>query len=381
MIYLDNSATTFIKPVNVKKAVMDAVGRYSVNPGRGSYPLSVELSEKIYKTRENINDFFGGYKSENTVFCSSCTMALNQVIFSLLHNGGHVVVSDLEHNAVMRPLYKLREKGAEISIAQVHPFDNEKTLNSFRSALRKDTKLVVCTAASNVWGIRPPFERIAALCNLYGIKFCLDASQAAGIIPINMKETGIDYLCFPAHKGLYGITGLGVLMIKENESLEPLIFGGTGTNSISESQPKESPERYESGTLNVPAVLALNEGINFLKNKGVNRIHKWETEILIYIYSYLKKRSDVSLYTGAPDLINFVPVLSFNANIPSETLASYYAENGIALRAGLHCAPLAHRKFGTENTGTVRISPSAFTLKSDAEYFVKITEKILRKTK
>ena len=378
MIYLDNSATSFIKPSSVKNALLEAVNKYSVNPGRGNYKLSLELSEKIYETRNNLSEFFGGYGAENVVFFASCTVAINQVIFSLLGEGGHVVVSDLEHNAVMRPLYKLREKGLKISFAEVCEKDKDKTLDNFRKAINKDTKLIVCTAGSNVFGIRPPFERIAALANLYGIKILVDASQAAGIIDINMRESGIDYLCFPAHKGLYGIMGLGVLMIKEGETLTPLVYGGTGVESISESQPLLPPERYESGTLNVPGIIALNEGVKFVKSKGVFRIHKWETERLKEIYYYLKGNKRVKLYTDIPDTENYLPVLSFNTDFPSERMAELYGEKGVCIRSGLHCAPVAHKKYGTLNVGTVRISPSAFTSVNDVREFIRVTGQILR---
>ena len=259
--------------------------------------------------------------------------------------------------------------------------DSDKTLDSFRKAIRKNTKLIVCTASSNVWGIKLPFERISALCKLYDIKFCLDASQAAGLIPINMKENSIDFLCFPAHKSLYGIMGLGVMMIKDENSLEPFIFGGTGVNSLSELQPENSPEKYESGTLNLPGILALSEGINFVKSKGVSNILKYETEKIRYIYDSFKNNRAIKLYTERPDTNNFVPVLSFNTSLPSETMGEYYNNMGIALRCGLHCAPLAHKKLGTEKTGTIRISPSVFTSDNDIELFIKKTNLIINKAK
>ena len=378
MVYFDNSATTFIKPQNVKNAVFKALNLYSLNPGRGSYEAALKTEEEIYKVRKEVSDFFGGYGAENTVFLNSCTAALNQVLFGLLKEGDHCVISDLEHNAVLRPLSELKKRGVQFTVAETFPGDNDKTVDSFRKAINKNTKLIVCTAASNVWGIRLPFERIAALCKLYDIKICVDASQAAGIIPINMKESMVDFLCFPAHKGLYGITGLGVLMLKENETLSPLIYGGTGVNSISESQPEKPPERYESGTLNVAGILALGEGIKFVKSKGIKNIHKYETEKLRFLYGYLEKRKDITLYTKKPDTENFVPVLSFNTNLSSEETVKLYSNFGIALRGGLHCAPLAHKKFGTENKGAVRISPSVFTNERETEYFVRVSDKVLK---
>ncbi|MBE6731852.1 MAG: aminotransferase class V-fold PLP-dependent enzyme [Ruminococcaceae bacterium] len=378
MVYLDNSATTFIKPQNVKNAVYKAVKLYSVNPGRGNYEASAKAQEEIYKVRKEISEFFGGYGAENTVFLNSCTTALNQVLFGLLREGDHCVISDLEHNAVLRPLFELKKRGVEFTVAETLPYDNDKTVESFRKSIKKNTKLIVCTAASNVWGIRMPFERIAALSKLYEIKICVDASQAAGIIPINMRESMIDFLCFPAHKSLYGITGLGVLMLKEDENLNPLIFGGTGVNSISENQPLLPPERYESGTLNVPGIFALGEGLRFIKSKGLKNIHKYETDKLKYLYEFLSKMKGVTLYTKKPDTENSVPVLSFNTNLNSEEAVKLYSDFGIALRGGLHCAPLAHKKFSTENKGAVRVSPSVFTSDREIEYFVKVSGKIMK---
>ena len=170
MVYFDNSATTFIKPQNVKNAVFKAMNLYSVNPGRGSYEASLKAEEEIYKVKKDVSDFFSGYGAENTVFLSSCTAALNQVLFGLLKEGDHCVISDLEHNAVLRPLSELKKRGTTFTIAETFPGDNDKTVDSFRKAINKNTKLIVCTAASNVWGIRLPVERIAALSKLYEIK-------------------------------------------------------------------------------------------------------------------------------------------------------------------------------------------------------------------
>ena len=378
MIYLDNSATSFYKPMEVKNAVINSLSKYTANPGRGGYKESEETAKMIYETRKKLNGFFGGYGEENVVFTQSCTAALNQVIFGLLKKGDHCVISDMEHNAVIRPLNALRSRGVEVTKAETYPYDDDKTVESFRNAIKKNTKLLLVTAASNVWGIRLPLERLSALANIYGIKFCLDASQAAGIIEINMKENSIDYLCFPAHKSLYGIMGLGVLMMKDGDSLDPLIYGGTGINSLSENQPDSAPERYESGTLNVSAIAALNKGVDFVKSKTLKRIHHHETEILKMIYKDLKKLDKIKFYTDIPSEINSLPVLSFNAGVDSEKVGGFYKSNGIALRCGLHCAPDAHRKFGTENIGTIRISPSAFTNFNDAENFVKVSRKMIK---
>lgn len=359
MIYLDNSATTYPKPVAVRNAARLAMERYGANPGRGGHKMARDTNEAVYRVREKLANFFGS-QPENVVFFGSCTAAINQVLFGKLKKGDHVVVSDLEHNAVMRPMEALKQRGVEYTVAETFPEDNDRTLMSFRSCFRSNTKLVVATAASNVWGIRLPVERLAALAHVYEAEICVDAAQAAGLVPISMADSGIDYLCFPAHKGLYGLMGLGVMITDKGSDLEPFIYGGTGTDSFSPHQPENSPERFESGTVNVSGILALGAGLDFVTSLGADNIRRKELKHLSQLQQALGELPGIELYAGALRDPYYLPVLSFTAGERTAELAEYLMKKGVALREGYHCAPSAHRKMGTEN-GTIRLSPSVFT--------------------
>lgn len=372
MIYLDNSATTYPKPQGVRQAMHRALVEYGANPGRSGYGMCLRTTQAVYESRKLAADFFGAAGPECVLFQPSCTQALNLVLKGALKAGDHVVVSDLEHNAVMRPLTALASRGITYTVAKVVPGDNDATLESFRKALGPKTKLVVCTMASNVFGIRVPVERITALAHQYGVKVCVDAAQGAGLIPIHIGESGIDYLCCAGHKGLYGPMGTGLLVLREPEELlGSLVEGGTGTQSRNLQQPEEVPERYESGTQNVPGILGLEAGIEFVRRRGPERICREELQKLRYLHGRLSKMGKVTLYTPPPEEPWFVPVLSFNLDgVPSERTGEFLAKGGIAVRCGLHCAPLAHEKLGTLETGTVRVSPSVFTRKEDMDALV-----------
>lgn len=368
MIYLDNSATSYPKPPQVTAAVSNAMREFGANPGRSGYSMSMRTTAAVYACRSAAASFFGAAGAECVVFQPSCTQALNLVIKGCLNSGDHAVISDLEHNAVVRPLSELSKKGVTYSVAKVYPADSDKTTDSFRHAITPSTKLVVCTQASNVFGIRLPVERIAAMCHQYGAKICVDCAQSAGIVPINIQQSGIDYLCCAGHKGLYGPMGTGLLIFKDpTDKLATLIEGGTGTQSRSLFQPDDPPERYESGTLNVPGIIGLHAGINFVSSHGVEKIYKSEMNKISSLYTQLSKINGVTLYTPPPQPPWYLPVLSFNINgIESETVGEHLAKSGIAVRCGLHCAPLAHEKMQT-GSGTVRVSPSIFTRQSEID--------------
>lgn len=361
MIYLDNSATTYPKPPVVRQQMQKALRELGANPGRSGYEMSVRTSQAVYRCRERAARMFGAPGPECVVFQPSCTQALNLAIKGSLQPGDHVVVSDIEHNAVMRPLKALEGKGVTYTKAATVPGDNDATLDAFRKAMGPRTKLVVCTGASNVFGIRLPIERVAALCHQYGAKICVDAAQTAGVVPIHVTESGIDYLCCAGHKGLYGPMGTGMLILRDPGCpLATLVEGGTGTQSQSLLQPDDPPERYESGTQNVPGILGLYAGMGFVESMGIENIYRSEMGKVAYLYSRLVRIQPVKLYTQPPAAPYFVPVLSFNIEgVPSESVGQALAKSGIAVRCGLHCAPSAHEKMGT--AGTVRVSPSVFT--------------------
>ncbi|MEE0872124.1 MAG: aminotransferase class V-fold PLP-dependent enzyme [Ruminococcus sp.] len=383
MIYLDNGATTFPKPRAVVGAVCNSLMRFGANPGRSGHRLSIRASEILFRCREQAAELFGLDKPENIIFTQNCTTALNTVIHGLLKKGDHVVISSLEHNAVLRPVEALKDEGISYTVAEVVEGDDEKTISNFRSALRENTALVVCTHASNVFGVKLPAERIAALCRIYNIPFCLDAAQSAGIVPISLQNSCIDYLCAPGHKGLYGPMGTGLLLINSDRIPESLIQGGTGSLSSDRRQPSILPDRYESGTPNLPGIAGLSEGIRFVRQNGAENLRARELHLISLLYEGLADISEVVLYTEPPKADSHVPVLSFNLkNRDSEEVASLLSENyDIAVRAGLHCAPLAHEHYGTEENGTVRIVASAFTNHSQIQSCLSAINKISKKAR
>ncbi len=364
MIYLDNAATTGRKPQQVINAVSTALSKYSANPGRSGHALSESAAMLVYSARERVADFFGAEPSE-VVFTLNCSLSLNMAIKGMVKKGDHVIISSYEHNAVLRPVYKLAEDGViELDIAKVIVGDNEATYRSFEHLIRSNTKLIICTHASNVTGEIMPIRALCKLCREKGITFIVDAAQTAGIIPIDMSD-GIDYLCVAAHKGLYAPMGTGILICKKPLN-DTIIEGGTGTFSNMLKQPKDMPERLESGTLNVPGIAGIKAGIDFLETQGLKKIHRHEISLLQTLYDGLYTLPGVRLYTARPTADKYAPVLSFNVEGKnSMETAAHLSKNGIAVRAGLHCAVLAHKTLGTVDVGTVRVCPSVYNTKTD----------------
>lgn len=365
MIYLDNAATTFPKPRAVQMAVSASLQK-GANPGRSGHKLSMAAASEVYRCRAAVADFFHCDCPECVAFTLNCTYAINMVLKGLLKKGDHVVCTNLEHNAVMRPLHALTQQGITYTAVPVCEGDNDATVDNFRKALQSNTALVICTQASNVTGVRVPVERIAALCKEYAIPIAVDCAQSAGVLPITMDETGIDFLCAPGHKGLYGPMGTGILLTQKGDKLRTILEGGTGTSSSDYLHPVEMPERFEPGTQNLSGIAGLRAGIGFLQAKKPGRIFLHEMQLIQNLYDRLAKMESIQLYTQRPTLTHHVPVLSFNVkNVDSETVGQMLSDRGIAVRAGLHCAPAAHTSIGTLESGTVRVSPSAFTTKED----------------
>ena len=292
MIYFDNAATTGAKPQGVINAVNYALKNLCANPGRSGHSLSQKVAMIVYEARKKTSDFFGGNGAESVVFTQNCTASINYVLKGVLSYGDHVVISDLEHNAVMRPINAMK---LDYSMARVSLTDDEETLNNFKNAIKPNTKMIFCTAASNVLGKILPIKKIGDLCKQKGILFGVDAAQAAGVIPINMQDMNIDFLCIAAHKGLYCPMGLGIL-ISHRKIDKTIIEGGTGTDSIQLIQPDILPEMLESGTVNLPAIASVSAGINFLKNREsyilnyenliVKPILNYQKEILSKLFNY-----------------------------------------------------------------------------------------------
>lgn len=377
MIYLDNSATSYPKPNGVYDAYKKAIKYYHSNPGRGGYPNSLQSAEMVYETREKAAAFFGEDKEENVVFTANCTQALNMVIKGLVKPGDHILISDMEHNAVVRVLEKLRrQSGIEYDTFCTDFYDDTKTLQSLKRLVKPETKLVVCTHASNVFGTCLPLQKIGKICREHTIFLCVDAAQSGGILPLNMKTMHIDFLCIAPHKGLYAPMGTGML-IGDGSKLDTILEGGTGSDSFNFIQPDFMPDKLESGTLNVCGIVALGAGIDFIRDYGRNNIYQKDASHIVTLFDALKDTEGLQMYVDYTRLKQFAPVFSFNIrHLPCEVVAQHLAQSGICVRAGLHCAPLAHKKIGTHQTGTIRISPSIFTTSKEINYTISTIKKL-----
>lgn len=369
MVYFDNAATTFPKPARVREAVLEAMERYGANPGRSGHRLSMAAAVKVYETREALAEFFGAETVEDVVFTSNCTHALNFAIKGTLRQGDHVIISDLEHNSVLRPVHALASKGIiTYDVAEVSEDDDEKTVDAFRKLINPRTKLIACTHGSNVWGLRLPLDKLGKLSQEYDILFMVDAAQTSGVVPIDMAKSKIDFLCTAGHKSLYGPSGTGVLITPLGSAMDTCFEGGTGSMSGDFGQPSGMPERLESGTVNTSGIIGLGAGVSYVREKGIERIYGESMRIGRVIYEGLSSISGVTLYTRGFENGRHLPVISFNIDgMVSEDVTGELSEKGFATRGGLHCAPLAHSKMGTFEFGAVRISVGSFNTAAQAK--------------
>ncbi len=381
MIYLDNAATTWPKPLCVREAVQQALNVYGANPGRGGHAMGMAASREIYRCRETAARFFHLDNPAHVVFTMNCTMALNMVLKGLLCHGGHVVVSSLEHNAVMRPLNALSSSGPVYTIATVVPGNPDETVRNFRRCVTPRTKAIVCTHASNVFGCRLPIRQIGELAHRLGLLFVVDAAQSAGVLPIDMAADHIDYLCVPGHKGLYGPMGTGMLLCAPDTPLPTWMEGGTGSQSLLLDQPDELPDRLESGTVNTPGICGLRAGMEWVMGLGIDRISRHEIRLMAMLHDRLNSTPGIRLYTPRPRIEETAPVLSLRIDgQPSEETGAFLDRMGVAVRPGLHCAPSAHRQWGTAPDGTVRLAPSAFTDDAQIKKTAYLLQEIARKS-
>lgn len=366
-INFDNAATSFPKPHCVRLSVISALGRYGGNPSRGGHKLSIETASAVYEARETAAQFFGA-SPENTVFTLNCTHALNFAIKGIMRPGDHIVISSLEHNAVARPAVALKKIGCELSVFNVYP-DAEGTMRSLREAITPRTRVVACTLASNVTGQILPFKQIGELCHQHGICFIADGAQACGIIPVDMNAADINILCTAGHKALYGLSGTGLLLSDGRFHIEPIIEGGTGSNSDSMNQPPFLPDSLESGTMNTVGGISLGAGIKYISSLGMERIQKHEEKLCgIFIGGLADLDAIIYREQGA----KYVPLVSFNIpGVAPEQVSAQLSEKGFCLRAGMHCAGIAHRSLGTKK-GTVRFAPSIFN--SEREVYCLLSE-------
>ncbi len=364
MIYLDNGATSFHKPPAVYRAVLDAMGSCA-NPGRGGYGAAMAAASRIYGCREAASELFG-CQPEQVVLTTSCTHGLNIAIRSLVKPGANVVISGFEHNAVTRPLHAL---GAKIKVAGRKLFDWEDTLDCFESALRSGVNAAVFTHVSNVFGYILPVEEMANLCRDHGVPFILDAAQSAGTLPLSLKKLGADFIAMPGHKGLLGPQGTGLLLC--SDSGQPLLQGGTGSESAMQEMPDFLPDRLEPGTLNVPGYAGLREGLRYLSRAGVETIHARELVQRKKCVAGLRKLG-MRVFSGPHQLAT----VSFLPGVDCEEGAAILAKQGIAVRAGLHCAPFAHESAGTVKTGTIRVSFGYDCESRETEAFLRAASKL-----
>lgn len=376
MIYLDNSATTNPKPFSVINAGVNALKNFSFNSGRGGYKQSVNTASKIFEVREKAAELTG-YMPQNIVFTQNCTVALNTAIKGIAEKGSHILISDLEHNAVARPVQALADKGCITYDIFKFSYDDDEIINNIKSKIKPNTTLIVCTQASNVFGCAFPIAKIGKFAKENGIYFIVDGAQGAGIFSVKPKACDASVYCVAGHKGLYGPMATGFMAVDDGVFMDTVIEGGTGSASLMLTQPDFLPDRFESGSLNNSGILGLGAGIDFVNSKGIDNIYRHELALADYVYKEMEKNPDIVLYTPPPEKIKSVPIFSFNyKDYSSEKTAMLLADKGIAMRAGLHCAPLAHRKFKTESRGTVRFSPSAFTKKYECEIFLNYLKKL-----
>ena len=365
MIYLDNGATSFHKPSQVRRAVLDAMNRCA-NPGRGGHRAAMEAARTVYCCRERASELFE-CDPEQAVFTHNCTHGLNIAIRTLVKPGSRVVISGFEHNAVTRPLHAL---GAKVTVAGRKLFNQADTLETFARALKSGADAAVFTHISNVFGYILPVEEMAEMCHSYGVPFVLDAAQSAGTIPVSLRKLGADFIAMPGHKGLLGPQGTGLLLC--GTVPEPILQGGTGSESLRQDMPDDLPERAEAGTLNVPGIAGLRAGLEYLCRSGVEAIGRKEQKMAQLCANGLEKIG-MQVFRG-PDQAGTV---SFRAGCDCEEAAKILADSGIAVRAGLHCAPLAHESAGTRNTGTVRVSFGHDATLGQVSAFLKAAAKLL----
>lgn len=375
MIYLDNGATSFPKPLSVRQNIDISLKKFSANPGRSGHSLSLRAAKEIFECRKRLKELFNVNSEEEIIFTENCTMALNTVIFGLLSEGDHVLISSTEHNSVTRPLESLKDKGVTYSTFD-YSYDDNETVDNVRNLIKPETKLVICTHASNVFGFRFPIERICALCHAYGILFCVDSAQSAGVFDIDVGTNQYDFVCMSGHKSLYGPMGTGVLILN-NRNLKPLLYGGTGTESVKKSQPEGLPEKFESGTQNMNGISGLKAGVDFVKNRGIKNIYNHEYKLAKRLFNGLANNRKVITYNKSFDYGKVAPVVSFNIDgVYSEDLVAKLNKYGIMTRGGLHCSPLAHTTMNTIENGTVRVVPGAFNTINDINYLLNVIRKL-----
>lgn len=376
MIYMDNGATSFPKPQEVLETLIDVTANYCANPGRSGHFMAARTAQEIYKTRLAAAQLFNIEDAGRIVFTKNCTESLNLALKGILREGDHVVTTSMEHNSVIRPLIELRKKGVSTTFISCRQ-DGSVSTEDIKSAIRKNTKLIVMTAASNVTGTIMPLEETGRIAVRRGVLFMVDGAQGAGHMELDVKKNHIDILAAPGHKGLLGAQGTGLLYIREGIEIQPLLAGGTGSKSKQEEQPQDFPEGYEAGTVNAPGIIALGAAIRFINRIGVRAIENHERKLTQKLQTGLKKIAGVQLY-GPENVADKTAVIAMNIRgIDCEEAAGLLNDKyGIAVRAGFHCSPRAHETIGTADTGCIRICPGFYTSEKELEAVIRAIREI-----
>lgn len=371
MIYLDSAATTLQKPPQVARAVAAAIGSMTT-PGRGGHRQAMAAADTAFACRETAAAMFGVSDPSNVVFTYNATHALNLAIHAMVKPGDTVLISGYEHNAVTRPLHAL--EGVTVKVARAPLFDQQAMEDAFRQELTAEVKAVIMTHVSNVFGFVLPVDRVARLCKGKGVPLIVDASQSAGCLDVSLEGWGAAFVAMPGHKGLYGPQGTGLLLC--GADTRPLMAGGTGSDSKRQEMPQFLPDRLEAGTQNMPGVAGLLEGMRFIRRQGIGTVLKHETALIRRLGMGLQTIPGIEIFQS-PDPGAQAGVLSFRrAGRDCEEIGEALARRNIAVRAGLHCAPLAHESAGTLDSGTVRVSVSAFTTAGEIQSFLRVLQQV-----
>lgn len=378
-IYLDNASTTFPKPESVPKAIYNFLTNVGGNPGRSNHDNALQTNRILVESREAIAQFFNYKSIENVIFTSNITTSLNILINSSLSLGDHVITSSMEHNSVLRPLFNLKNQGLiELDIVYANKFGFIST-EDLKNTIKSNTKMIVINHASNVIGSIQPIKEIGDICKNNNIFFVLDTAQSAGVLDIDFTRINLSALAFTGHKSLFGPQGIGGFIIDDNlnKSCNPYILGGTGSLSHSLTQPDFLPDKFESGTLNMPGIVGLMEGIKFIRSEGINTIYSKNNFLRNYFIEKIKNINGVILYDDKYNN-NYTSCISFNIKDMDTAELSFTLDSdfGIKNRSGLHCAPLAHKTLGSFPSGTVRLSLSYFNTKEDMDYTINAINKI-----
>lgn len=378
-IYFDNSSTSFPKAPNVGRAMGEFIENGAFNINRGSYEGAYEAGSAVLDTREMLKDLFNAPNSKNVVFTPSVTYSLNFFIKGFLKRGDHVLVTSIEHNAVMRPLVQMEKLGVEFDVVQCDE-EGSVTADDFRSYIKENTKAIITTHASNVCGTIIPIEEIGALCKEKGLVYAVDTAQTAGILNIDMQKSNIDFLAFTGHKGLLGPQGIGGFIASDKLEglIDPVISGGTGSLSDSEEIPTFLPDRFESGTLNLPGIIGLHQALIYLKEAGIDNMRNEKMEITKYFLDQVKEIEGVRI-AGKKTVEGRLGVVSIDFEGFDNSIVSFYLSNkyNIMTRVGMHCAPRAHKTLKTFPQGTVRFSFSHFNTKEEVDICIDAIKTIL----